>query len=99
MLEKDDYGLNSLFMVKQQKLQAFHRWLHKQKTQEFDLNDVNILSSFDANAMATILAEERQSGTIHEHGRLNKGTQYLGCHCSKVTRKTGRAGTKSLEPS
>jgi len=37
MLEKDDYGLNILSMVKQRKLQAFHRGLHKQMTQEFDL--------------------------------------------------------------
>jgi len=79
MLEKDDYGLNNLSMVKQQKLRAFHKWLCKQKAQEFDLSDVDVLSSFDANAMATILAEERQSGgMIREHGGLNRGTKDLG---------------------
>jgi len=78
MLEKDDYGLNNLTMVKQQKLQAFHKWLHKQKAQDFDLNDVDVLSSFDANAMATILAEERQGGTMHGQGKYNKETKDQG---------------------
>jgi len=78
MLEKDDYGLNNLTMVKQQKLQAFHKWLCKQKAQDFDLNDVNILSSFNANAMATILAKERKNGMMREHDNFNKGTKDLG---------------------
>ncbi len=78
MLEKDDYGLNNLTMVKQQKLQAFHKWLHKQKAQDFDLNNVDILSSFDANAMVTILTEERKNGMMCEHSEFNKGTKDLG---------------------
>jgi len=65
-------------MVKQQKLQAFHKWLHKQKAQDFDLNNVDVLSSFDANAMVTILAEERKNGMMREHGNYNNGTKDLG---------------------
>jgi len=46
--------------------------------QEFNLQDVKVLNSFDANAMATILAEKRHNGTMHEHSSLNKGTKDLG---------------------
>jgi len=75
MLEKDNYGLNTLSMVKQQKLWAFHRWLHKQKTQELDLNDVNILNSFNVNAMATILAAKihHQSGMCMNMANSTRG--------------------------
>jgi len=78
MLAKDDYGLNHFTMVKQQKLQAFHKWLYKQKAQDFDLNDVDVLSSFNANAMAAILAEEWQGGTMRGQGKYNKGIKDLG---------------------
>jgi len=50
----------------------------KQKAQKFILQYVNFWNSFDANAMTTILTEERQSATICEHVRMNKGTKDPG---------------------
>jgi len=65
------------------------------------LNDVDILSTFDVNAMVNILAEERQNVPLHEHGSLNKGTKVLGMTLPlfKGNQKDWKNWNKSLGPS
>jgi len=78
MLSSNNYGLNKLSVLKQQKFRAFHKWLWQQKAQDFDLSDTNILDSFDAKALATILAEEGSNGMMRECDGYNKGTKKIG---------------------
>jgi len=66
MLSSNNYGLNKLSVVKQQKFRAFHKWLWQQKAQEFDLSDTDILDSCNAKALTTILANEGSNGMMHE---------------------------------
>jgi len=48
------------------------------KAQEFDFLDANILNSFDAKVLATILTNEGSNCMMHEYDGFNKGTKNPG---------------------